>query len=370
MPPRVRNRLLLVVLLVVAGCLAYMKHRHIGPVPVGRGAESDAPSALSQWPWANAGRDEPHRGVSHWRTRTGDGTALDLLRFDFSVNPELRLELYDQDEDDATPFDNQVDFWSRGVGQVTRHLNRNGRGRVIAAWNGLFFSNEPGERDRRWARHVAPVVLNGKAHYNVGNHRWTFGVQYRDGKPAFKTLHLPDKGTLEREFAFGAGGAQCLIREGAPLQLQPPPRPGDKPLPRPVPSTPREAGHIPDVDHIRTSRTSMGWSRDQQQFYLLIVKEPDSEVGSALALRGRIPVVGGWTVADLQRFWLSMRVWGAVNIDGGDVTQTVYLREDGGYEMVPPRWATPEPRLTFSPEFRKAPGGGTLMYFYVREAPG
>ena len=75
-------------------------------------------------------------------------------------------------------------------------------------------------------------------------------------------------------------------------------------------------------------------------------------------------------MADLQRIWLAMNVWGAVNIDGGDVTQMAYLRADGAYELVPPRWASQDMRLTFAPDFHEAPKGGALMYFYVREAEG
>ncbi|MHB9110386.1 MAG: hypothetical protein ACYDCO_25310 [Armatimonadota bacterium] len=298
-----------------------------------------------------------------------------LFEFDFTANHGLRLELYDQDEDDAVPFDDHVDFWPRGVGHVTKHLNGVGRGPVVAAWNGLFFGySSAGGKHHNIARHVAPVVLAGKPRYFVGNHRWTFGVQYRDGRPQFTTLHLPDRKALADNFTYAAAGAQCLVREAKPLKVQPFPQPGEPPLPQPVPSTPADAGHVPGVDHMRTSRTSMGWSRDSQHFYLLIVKEPDSEGASSIALRHRIPLHGGWMVADLQCFWLAKGVWGAVNIDGGEVTQLAYRLPDGRYGMVPPRYDSHAQYLTFTSDFPRAPAGGTLMYFYVRDitskAPG
>ncbi len=367
---RRRRRIALGAALLAALGLLLLAQRTVGPLPVRPGIALDAPAPLARWPWAKARKEAPHPGLTHWVDRSSpDGTVLDLLAFDFPANPRLRLGLYDQDEDDAVPHDNGADYWPRGVGHITRHLNAAGRGKVVAAWNGTFFTTDHKSGGHGIGRHVAPMVLRGKVFYNVGNHRWAFGVQYRDGKPEFKTIHLPDRATLAREFAFAAGGAQCLVREGRPLRLQPFPTPGAPPLRQPVPSTPEEAGHIPTVDHMRTSRTSMAWSKDHRRFYLLIVKEPDSETASIQALRRGVPLLGGWTVADLQRFWLSLGAWGAVNIDGGEVTQMVHLRADSRYEMVPPRWATPQQRLTFAPSFPNAPQGGSLSYFYVTEVP-
>jgi hypothetical protein len=305
--------------------------------------------------------------VTHWCARTEDGTELDLLRFDFNANPSLRLELYDQDEDDATPFDNAVRYWPRGVGGAMAHLNARKRGPVVAAWNGLFFAAEGGWGPDGVGRHVAPVVLNGRVRYNVGNHRWTFGVRQSAAGPEFKAVHLPDRETLRREFSYGAAGAQCLIREGQPLRLEPFPGERDEIKRGPVPSTPEEAGHIPVVDHVKTSRTSMGWSQDSSQLLLLVVTELDHEAAGNVALRRGEPQVGGWSVADLQRFWLAYGAWGAVNIDGGAVTQLAYHMPKGEYTVLPPRWAGSNARITLPRDLRDAPAGGTLMYFYVRD---
>jgi hypothetical protein len=291
---------------------------------------------------------------------------LDLLEFDFAKNPRLRLELYDQDEDDQTPYDGLADYWPRGVAWAARHLNHAGRGRIIAAWNGLFFSYDRTKGGPHgMARHVAPVVLRGRVTYNVGNHRWAFGVQYRGAKREFKTLHLPDRATLAREYTYAAVGAQCLVRDAAPLALQPPPAEAGGPVARSVASTPREAGHIPVVDHIKTSRTSMGWTRDNTRFYVLIVKEPDTEMASALALRHGQPATGGWTLDDLQRFWKAKAVWGAVNIDGGGLTQLTAIRQDGQYLLLS---GNDPSRRVVPATFPNPPGGGALMYFYVRDA--
>lgn len=321
----------------------------------------DVPAPLCTWPWPNAKPETLHTGMTHWQATSADGTRLELLKFDFAANPRLRLELFDQDEDDEKPFDNRAHFWQRGVGQMTHQLNGEGKGSVIAAWNGLFFGFDRNDASGI-AEHVAPVVLNGKAYYNSGSHRWTFGVKYSHDRPIFKTLHLPDKQTLTNEFDWAAGGAQCLIYNGKPLRLEPFPRSLDALKIGPVLSTPQEVGHIPTVDHMRTSRVSLGWSRDSRTLYLLFVKEPGNETASALAFRHGEIGMGGWTLYDLQRFWISIGVWSAVNSDGGNVAQLAYLRADAHYQLI-----TQDKRKIVTPAFEDAPHGGALMYFYVRE---
>ena len=321
----------------------------------------DVEAPLCRWPWNGVKIEIIHAGVTHWQAVSSDGTGLELLKFDFAANPRLRLELFDQDQDDEKSFDNHAHFWQRGVGQITRQLNAERKGAVIAAWNGLFFGYDQNDATGI-AEHVSPVVLNGKSYFNSGSHRWTFGVKYRQGKPTFKTLHLPDKKILSREFDWAAGAAQCLIYKGRPLKLEPFPLSLDAIKIGPVPSTPLEAGHIPTVDHMRTSRVSLGWSRDSQALYLLFVKEPGNETESALAFRHGEIGRGGWTLYDLQRFWKSKNVWGAINSDGGNVAQLAHLQASGCYTLI-----TENERRTVTPEFENAPNGGALMYFYVRE---
>jgi hypothetical protein len=338
----------------------------------------NVPSKLATWPLPGAMQDRPHHGVTHWLARDKDGTTVDFFDFNLKENPALRLEIYDQDEDDAKPWDNRVDYLPRSVVHATRDLNRKfaaqGKGRVIAAWNGLFFGYDR-KGGKELAFHVSPVVIGGTVHHWGSNHRWSFGVKYTAGKAAFKTFFLPDRATLQHEYDYGGGSAQCLIKDGKPLKLQPFPTAGSPRLKQPIKSTREEAGHIPYFDHMKSSRASIGWSRDNTYLYLLFVKEPDTESGSILALlRETSPdsaaAKGGWMVSDLQDFWKARRVWGAVNSDAGGVGQLLYAQRDGSYEFVPPQQGTSEMRMTLKGDLGKAPGGGAIMYFYVRDTSG
>jgi hypothetical protein len=374
----IRNQPTLRRLILASGCLlpfllALLLFRQYGmrdnPTSAARAQPPvvplDLPAALAVWPWPQTKQDRPYRGLTHYLAKSPEGTTADLFDFDFDANPHLRLEIYDQDEDDTTPWDNSVRYWPNGVGQVTRHLNASGRGPVVAAWNGLFFDLN-GQGSDGIAHHLTPVVLNGKLYFpDLDTYRWTFGVQYAQGRPHFKTLHMPAAGVLTQEFDYAAGAAQCLIREGAPLKLEPFPKPGE-PIPPSHGSTPEEVGYIRYVDHIKTSRASLGWSKDNRHLYLLFVKAPTTETESALALKHDTPIAGGWTVADLQRFWQARKVWGAINSDGGGPAQLTYRQPDGNYLLLPPRWAAANTRDTLPPTFPNAPAGGALMYFYVR----
>ena len=125
-------------MLLVALCAYYLASSSANaPKHTNAAWRPSVPAAMARWPWPHAEINHPHHGVKHWIDRSSpDGTVVELFDFDFHRNPHLRLELFDQDEDDKTPFDNHTDYWTRGVGQVTRHLNETGRGKVIAAWNG------------------------------------------------------------------------------------------------------------------------------------------------------------------------------------------------------------------------------------------
>lgn len=101
----------------------------------------DAASRTAMWPWPSETREATHPGVTHWLDRSSpDGTVLDLLQSDFRENPHLEFSLFDQDQDDRRPFDNRAAFWTRGVAQVTKQLNEQDNGVVVAATNGLFFA--------------------------------------------------------------------------------------------------------------------------------------------------------------------------------------------------------------------------------------
>ena len=364
-----------VLLFLACGAFYFAKQRWLNDTrALQSGGSLSTPAPLAKWPWPKATSDVPARGVKHWIDKSSrDGTVIELIEFDFKSNPKLRFAMFDQDSDDAKPWDNHCLYWPRGAGQMTQQLNGKSQ-RVIALWNGLFFGYHGGSK---WAKmnafHVSPVVLNGKVHDWGANHRWSFGVKYVDGKPVFKTFHKPSRESLAQEFDLGGGSAQCLVKGGKPLKLRPPGLPKMK---QPVASNAGEAGHIPDFDHMRSCRASIAWTKDNSKLYLLFVKEPDSETASVLAARHGagwmgVSLWGGWTVADVQRFWLSKGVWGAINSDAGDVAQLALLRPDKNYDLVPPRQGSDQMRLKFKPDFKGAPHGGALMYFYViEETPG
>lgn len=341
------------------------------------GTSLSTPAPQARWPWPKAKKESPRPGVTHWLDRSSsDGTVVELIEFDFKANPRLYFALFDQDSDDAHPWDDHCQYWNRAAGQMTAQLNHANR-HVVALWNGLFYGYHGGSHGVTGdGQHVAPVVQDGKVHSWGTNHRWSFGVKYVKGRPHFKVLYLPSREVLAREFDFGGGSAQCLVKDGKPLRLQPFPASGDKPLKRPVPCSPQEAGHIPDFDHMRSCRASLGWSKDSSRLYLLFVKEPDSEAASILALRHGglmgVSLWGGWTVADLQRFWLALRrekgIENAINSDAGDVAQLALLRSDGDYFLVPSRQGSSQMRMKMKPDFKGAPSGGGLMYFYVVES--
>ncbi len=349
----------------------------------------DVAAPEATWPWPGAHQRTLHRGITQWTARAADGTSLDLIEFDFARNPQLRFEIYDQDEDDDVPFDNRVAYWNRGVGVVTRDLNqrfaRQGNGRVVVAWNGLFFGLKnwkPRQADR--AFHLAPLVLHGRILDYAPEPRWMFGVQTEKGKPQFRVIFRPTPAQKAR-FDFAAGSAQCLLLNGRALALAPyPTTPIDE---KRLPATPQNAGHIPVLDEIRTSRVSMAWTRNSQRFYLLFVKEPDGENGSRAAFARSLPATdrlsrGGWMLSDVQHFWMSMRhsknVWSAINSDGGDVAQLLYTQPNDNYQFLAPRFVLDTlpggkkrdatTRRTLAPDLKNALPGGTIMSFYVRDS--
>ncbi|BCM90096.1 hypothetical protein IAD21_01947 [Abditibacteriota bacterium] len=341
-----------------------------------------APSQNTNWPWPGAKPETLYRGVSHWTSTLRDGTTLDLLLFDWKANPRLRLGIWDADlessPDKKRPL-NRFPYWNNGFASQAAKMNA--RGNLIAAWNAGFFgllNEKPRANDR--AFHLSPVVVRGRAFYRGANHRWTWGAQTRGGLPPFKLEHEPNFAHLGRDFDSAAGTLQALMINGKPLELRAYPWFGEKPQTPPIPSTPSEAGHIPTLDWMHTSRTSAGWNKSGQ-LWVLIVKEPDGEEPSRALVGRRERGRGGWTLADEQRFWLSMRdqkgVENAIGFDGGDVAQATWRQPNENFQVLAPRIAIPYPqkatlRLQTDSEFQSASvralHGSSLSYFMVREA--
>jgi len=386
-PRALRTAALATACALLAGAIAIERRR---PYTVAAAPDIglSQPSEHARWPWPDAARTSPHRGVTHWLTTSRDGTSCELLQFDLEANPNLRLGLYAQDQDDAQPMDNNVRFWARGVGQVTRDLNRQAassvqsakQGVIVAACNGPFFGyrHVSQQVQSEIGFHVAPIVLGGKAYHNTGNHRWTFGAKYLGGRPHFKTFHLPGRAQMERELDWASGSVQCLIKDGRALKLEPFPSGPRDFKKQPVASTAQEAGHIPYFDHAKFSRVSLAWKSRADgsvaRFFWLVVREPNgaSEGQSIDDLARWKPQTRGWNVPDVQNFWLSMLRAGlidnAINSDAGDCAQMVYRLQDGRYQMVSPIGDNPSfERRVFGPDFKGAPAGGTVMNFTVRD---
>lgn len=367
---------LLPLLLVLLFMAKTFVQRYSGVIPVASLLTDNdiaAAAPLAAWPLPGAKPESIHCGVTHWLAHR-DGTTIDVFHFSWKENPRLRFEILDGDSDDEQPWDNHVRYWQRGVAQATKSVNDSRHGEVLAAWNGLFFGYASPDitSPKSEAFHVSPIVIDGVVHTFTANHRWSFGVKYTKSGPHWSIAHQPSRAWLQKNIQWGGGAAQCLVLNGKPLKLRPFPAPGEPPLPQPVKSTPEEAGHIPIFDHIRTSRASLAWERDGQTLWLVFVKESDGETASKIAFRYRRALQGGWTTADVQRFWLALQMQTgpltAVNSDAGDVAQMTYLQADGNYTLLPARWAGATfERKTFSPAFTNAPVGGALMFFYVRE---
>lgn len=352
-----KSSLLLIAILGLVGCSSGTK---LVDIP---------PQANVEWPW-KATEAELQTGVKSWtNTENPDGTIAELFAFDFQKNPNLKFILYDQDEDDVTPWDNVVDYYPRGVGEIARNLGTRGD-RVIAAWNGLFFGYDRSKNPPHGnAFHIGNVVVEGKRHHNVGFHRWTFGI---DHEGRFKMLFMPKADVLEKEFFYASDGAQCLIRDGKPLRIDDVPtrdQVGFGVKPPASKDTEETAGSYPFVDQLRCSRVSMGWSKDSKTLYLLFVRSADTENEGAKQLREGVVRNSGWNLADLQRFWISLGVWGAVNTDGGVVAQRAVRTVEGKLEVIPAQITGAAKPYLFDESQPDKKGGGTLMTFAIVERP-
>lgn len=328
MPRRRRVALLVLFLALAAGGLL------LRPRPVATAAE------LATWPWPAVAETTLHRGVTRRQAEARDGTAVLLVTFDRGVNPALTLGLWDQDAHDAEPFDNRVLEQAGTPADVVAAVPG-----TLAVWNGSFFNPQVAGEPPGTRAHIAPVVLDGQAHYNVGNHRWTFGAATVAGRQVLRVEYLPAYESLAERFDLAAGGVQGVVRDGRPLRL----RPGatrDEPRSRSA----AEAGANPGADEVATSRTSVGWSADSRVVELLLVRQ------------GGVPGAG-WTLADVQRFWLAHGIRNAVNLDGGPQAQAL-LREPDGWLLLPTDGG---PSRRLGPELKDMPAGGTIMSFYIHD---
>lgn len=326
--------------------------------------------ADTTWPWREAVATDLGDGLRRWKAgKTADGSTLELVEVNFDAAPRLRFELYDQDHHDAKPFDDRADFFDTNVASVAQRLNANGDRRVVLACNGLFhgYVRRAGAPPNGYANHIGLNVSRGVARYNVGSPRWAWGAKMIAGRPRFRALLSPTKAQIAEALDEGAVGAQLLVRDHVALRLAEPGERGAPMTGQPSPTAPNEVGHIHEVDFWRTSRVSIGWTSDDSKLYFLFVGEPDNELQSKLTARrrGKGPD-GGWTLRDLQAFWMSFGIANAINSDGGMVAQWLVRMPSGRYEFQPPRWVAGPGQVELPEDLSGAPrGGGTLMSFVV-----
>lgn len=233
-----------------------------------------------------------------------DGTTIHLLRFDLR---RVRLGIYDADSDDSHPYDNRNATWlDQPLRRVWRNIAaRDGRAPLCIV-NGGFFGNA-----ESWiGTHEAPLLSDGKARYNTN-------VLQTDWPQQAATLVWKReagvvKPRIRREISFkelencdGALGGVRVLREGG-----------------------RDATLAPGMGGatLRCSRTSVAF--DSQNLWVLSVRDPDGEASSVRANKwekahpGAPKIqVGGWDVAQVQRFWRERKIPNAVLFDGGESSQ-------------------------------------------------
>lgn len=342
------------------------------------------PSTLAKWPLSGAVTATGPRGVTHLTARDADGTEVDLIEFDFKANPRLKLELFDQDSDDAHPFDNSARYWGRNAAYILTHES-NPQGALLAVCNGGPFTFDR-SKTLDAAAHLAPLVVAGQTHFpsvtSDESQLWTFGVRANSTTaPRFEALLRPSLSQL-RSFDYATGGVQCLLKDGALLHLDEPPATKKwSPLEPPSAS---DVGTLGRSDWTKTSRISLGWNRDNSKLWMLSVHDPEAESVSRVALSLRFreladastpPVSGGWSTRDVQNFWKSHGADGAVLLASGDFAQLATRQSNGQINFVPSQVATRfwkaaagRTRLVSAPTLKGAPtGGSALFYWTVRE---
>lgn len=364
-----RKNLLIVVtcvavIVVTAVLLAFQlrpKAKNPPPTPVVVPIESR--NSLATWPWPGAQSRTLHRGVtltSCIDPRTD--THLYLFRFDPKVNPKLHFEIYDTDEDDATPNDGKV-FASENRMAIWAWNHLKSRGQMIALFNGPFYSggrDKSGNGNREFMSHTAAVVRHHQVYSNVGNPRWGLGVKDTARGQRFFLVQRAARPQL-KAFDWGSGNVQALVVSGKPTRLLPPsPRMPDHGSPE---SLPGDCGPYPGIDYLKTSRTSLGWRKDEFALLVVSLKPGEDEATSGVLRNQGRPQSSGWDIADLQKFWLAWRAQGACNLDGGNCTGACFTSAEGD------QWLSNNAPAPVPIENPGRINQAVLLYPYVIERP-
>ena len=286
-----------------------------------------------------------------------DGTQIRLLSYDLSA---IDADIYDADSDDARPFDDRNATWlGQAMPLVWRRSENYSGGKTLCIVNGGFF----GAQFPYIARHEAPIVRGGSAHYDsrVLENDWPtqnclLGWRRTTGKLKFFITEDAQFADLTNQYDGALGGVRALIVNGKARDLKP-----------------GMGGTT-----LKCSRTSVGWK--EGQLFILSVRDLDGEAASLRANKrekaGEPNVqVGGWDVRQVQQLWESRGVENAVLFDGGESTQLAFRTSHGdvfnshsSYHFTrTPFYINRKPLrfvLPMLPGFEA--NGGVLNYFYVK----
>ncbi len=268
--------------------------------------------------------DQKHEAISGYELRKWpvdtNGTVVRLLSFDFTKQPNLEVGIYDCARDESRPDDDANTTYmgqslSVLVARLTTEAMSQGR-QLVCVCNGGFF----GAQGLGVAHHEEPIVQSGQAHYLVDLMRpreqtWFFAFQPLTGasnQARFQLLPRMSQQQLE-QYGTVLGGVRPLRVKGESLAL-----------------TPGAGG-----TKLRCSRTSVGWSADGNDFFILNVFDPDSEGASHLQQRMGWRQTGGWDVQQIQKFWEDRQVPFAVLFDGGESTQLAFRNAGTSFSYVP-----------------------------------
>ena len=321
----------------------------------------DSYNSLAPWDFSDGGPflgKQAEVGEAKTFFPQPDGTTIHFLRFDLK---RIKLGIYDADSDDSRPFDDRNATWlGQPLGRVSQKIAARDGKTPLCVINGGFFGNAP------WwiGTHEAPIIQNGRAHYDsrVLQTDWpqqaaTLVWQRENG---VETLQIKRKVAFEAlsRFDGALGGVRVLRQSGRDADLKP-----------------GMGGTT-----LKCSRTSLGF--DSQNLWILSVRDPDGEASSVRANKwekahpGATKIqVGGWDVAQVQKFWREREIPNAVLFDGGESTQigtdygsglqTVhssfhFSRTLGFWKQKPLRLVLP----MLPPE---QANGGVLNWFYVTQ---
>ena len=290
-----------------------------------------------------------------------DGTTVRVFRLDAASRPFI-LGLYDADSDDASPWDDRNTTW---LGQTTEFVLNKLRARahrsgheILVVFNAGFFNL--GTDHGLVGTHVAPVVIDGMPHYNVrrlrrGDPGWVFGVSRDGGGQRFDLAEAVPWDEMGSRYTTGIAWVRPLRVAGRSLPL------------------PDDLG----APGLRCSRTSLGWSADSRELYLLIARDLDGEFASIRQWKAGRRQTGGLDVREVQRIWEQLGVPYALLLDGGYSTQMAYRERSGRYRIVRPQhhvsltlgYCRDRPLRLFLAMLPTPQGhGGVMNYLYV-EAP-